>query len=186
MNDTPISVPSDTQVFFYEGVRLAYSPETGVCFRTDKAGEWWLVQPSELRKYTQVSLTNNKVKGLHRIVAEVFMNAGKPLRRDQVVDHIVQVDGTHKQDSLTNLRICTVSENIGNRRIAKNNTSGYKGICLQATTGKWQARINISGKKQHLGYFPTPEAAAEAYDTAALHHFGEFACTNRKLGLLTA
>ena len=183
-NDTPTSVPSDTQVFFYEGVRLAYSPETGVCFRADKAGEWWLVQPSKLRKYTQVSLTTNKQKGLHRIVAEVFLNYGKPLQKGQVVDHIVQVDGTHKQDRLTNLRICTVSENIGNRRMAKNNTSGYKGVEWHSATSKWRARLAISGKLQHLGYFTTPEAAAEAYDTAAIQHFGEFACTNVSLGLL--
>ena len=121
---------------------------------------------------------------LHRIIAEVFLNSGKPLTPQQDVDHAEHVDGSHAQDSLNNLRICSRSENLRNQQLSGNNTSGFKGVCWNKPTSKWRARIVISGKLQHLGCYHTPEAAAKAYDTAAIQHFGEFACTNTKLGLL--
>lgn len=40
------------------------------------------------------------------------------------------------------------------------------------------------GRQVHLGYFKDEVAAAEAYDTGALLHFGEFARTNKMEGLL--
>jgi hypothetical protein len=37
------------------------------------------------------------------------------------------------------------------------------------------ARIKIDGKHRHLGCFSTPEEARNAYASAAVKHFGEFA-----------
>jgi hypothetical protein len=34
--------------------------------------------------------------------------------------------------------------------------------------------------------YKTAQEAAIAYDQAAIEHYGEFACTNKKLGLLDA
>jgi len=38
------------------------------------------------------------------------------------------------------------------------------GVCYHQ--GKYQAQINLFGKRQHLGYFNTPELAFQAYKTA--------------------
>jgi hypothetical protein len=182
MNDEVLcSMPADTKFFVYQQIPLAYSPETGMCWKAWKTGRWTLVTPGTLRGYTVLYFGANR-HWLHRIIAEVFLNAGKPLTPQQEVDHREHIDGSHRQDRLSNLRICSLQENAQNRKLSPSNTSGYKGVHLHIPTDKWLASIQISGKKQHLGLFHTPEAAAKAYDKAALQHFGEFACTNRKLG----
>ena len=178
------SMPEDTKFFVYQGVKLAYSPETGMCWRVDgRDGNWKLVTPGTAKgTYTHLGI-GGRMWLLHRIVAEVFLNVGKPLTAQQDVDHIQQADGSHYQDRLINLRICSRSENNWNRKLSLNNTSGYKGVSWHKLMGKWRAKILLRGKSQHLGYFQTPEAAAKAYDAAAIYHFGEFALTNEQLGL---
>ena len=187
MNDNVLrNMPADTKFFIYQGATLAYSPETGMCWRVDKrTGNWNLITPgTSSRGYTVLGI-KGKLPRLHRILAEVFLNAGKPLGTHQHVDHKEQVDGTHSQDRLSNLRICSCSENQQNQKLSGDNTSGYKGVCWHKRDCKWQAAIRIQGKQQQLGYFPTPEAAAQAYDAAAIRYFGEFSLTNAKLGLLS-
>ena len=177
------SMPTDMKFFIYQEVPLAYSPETGMCWRADsRTGNWNLVTSGTASKgYTKLRI-GGKLLPLHRIVAEVFLNAGKPLTPQQEVDHREQVDGSHWQDRLDNLRICSRSENQHNRKLSSHNTSGFKGVCWNKPAGKWQANIRLRGKLQHLGHFPTPESAAEAYDAAAIRYFGEFSLTNGKLG----
>ena len=176
------NMPAGMKFFVYQEVPLAYSPETGMCWRANsRNGNWKLLTPGNWRgKYTLLRIGANLLR-LHRIIAEVFLNAGKPLG-DQQVDHREHADGSHYQDRLENLRVCSNSENSRNCRLSSHNTSGFKGICWHKREGKWQANIRLQGRLQHLGYFTTPEAAAEAYDAAAIRHFGEFALTNEELG----
>lgn len=79
-----------------------------------------------------------------------------------------------------NLRPATRSQNNANKQRHKNNTSGYKGVSWRKRTRQWQAYIGAGkgGKMIHLGYFTTAEAAARAYDAAAIVAWGEFARPN--------
>ncbi len=73
-----------------------------------------------------------------------------------------------------NLRVATHTQNMANRGIASNNTSGYKGVTLNKRTGKWAARVG----KDHLGAYSTAEEAAQIYNNAARERYGEFAFQN--------
>lgn len=53
---------------------------------------------------------------------------------------------------------------------------GYKGVTYRADMRKWRARINPGTGERHIGWFPTPEEAARAYDAAALAAWGEGKC----------
>lgn len=76
-----------------------------------------------------------------------------------------------------NLRKCDAAENSRNTTLAKNNTSGFKGV-RRTAEGRWKARITHNRKEIHIGHFDTKEEAAAAYDAAALILHMEFASPN--------
>ena len=162
--------------FTYMGVNLKYNPETGECWKQWKDKDWVLLIPGT-DGYTRIIIAGKHMT-LHRILAEIFLNMGKPLTAWQMVDHKEPRDGSHAQDRLSNLRIASNSQNGMNRGCSSNNKSGYKGASLHKHSGKWQAVIMSQGRTKHLGYFPTAEAAALAYDKAAKGLHGEFAKLN--------
>ena len=88
------------------------------------------------------------------------------------VDHI---NGNPLDNRRANLRVCTRSENNGNLRRPRHNTSGFKGVCWEKWSGKWKATIKVKGKSRSLGRFLTPEDAHGAYCAAARAVWGEFA-----------
>lgn len=93
----------------------------------------------------------------------------------QQVDHIDR-DGLNNQKG--NLRLASRSMNSINRGVFKNNTSGYRGVGYVRHSQKWRARIDVDGVQTYLGIFDSPEAAARAYDKAALELHGSLAQLN--------
>lgn len=79
-------------------------------------------------------------------------------------------------DRISNLRLCTQFQNVGNVGIAKNNTSGFKGVSWRKSRNKWIACIYREKKRIYLGSFDQPEEAHLAYAEAAKSQWGEFAC----------
>jgi hypothetical protein len=90
------------------------------------------------------------------------------------IDHI---NGNGLDNRKENLRICTHAENGRNRKVNKGKKQSiYKGVTRNGN--KFKAAIVINWKKIYLGNYDTEEEAANAYDQAAMHHFGKFACLN--------
>jgi hypothetical protein len=88
------------------------------------------------------------------------------------VDHI---DCDPLNNSISNLRLATRSQNLANTRKKAGRTSKYKGVYWQKHTQKWMARIQVKGKSLYLGIFDSEEEAHAAYCKSAKEHFGAFA-----------
>lgn len=95
------------------------------------------------------------------------------------VDH---GDGDGLNNQRYNLRRATFLKNSKNRGKYRGSESQFKGI--QKQSHGWSAGISVRGKRQYLGFSTNPKIAAEIYDSAALKKYGEFARTNKMLGLL--
>jgi hypothetical protein len=91
--------------------------------------------------------------------------------------HIDHADRVKTNNSLLNLRFCSIAENQRNKDIQRNNTSGYKGVSWDKARQKWLAKIKINGKTKNLGRFVTKEEAYEAYKEASKEHHGDFGYT---------
>ena len=91
------------------------------------------------------------------------------------VDHI---SGNALDNRRENLRILTHSDNVKNARIRNDNTSGYKGVMWHKATQKWLSKIQINGKRIHLGLFDTPAKAHAAYCEASARLHGDFGRTS--------
>jgi hypothetical protein len=96
----------------------------------------------------------------------------------QCVDHH---DGDPLNNRRKNLRVCTQSQNMANRRKRVVGVSRYKGVALTggaSRTESWRAYIRINNRTVHLGCFATEYEAAIAYDIAAVKQWGVYAKVN--------
>lgn len=87
-------------------------------------------------------------------------------------------DTDRANNKFKNLRPADRAGNLANSRLSKANTSGFKGVTFDKSRKLWNARIVVHGRTLYLGRFDDRNAAAHAYDCAAISHFGEFARLN--------
>lgn len=140
---------------------LTYEPETGL-FR-------WNVTRGGAKKHEVAGAIHppnyiricvcRKAYLAHRL-AWFYVYGAWPVE----VDHINQIKNDNR---ITNLREVTRSENLQNRGILSSNSSGRKGVSLDAKSGKWKAQIQINGVNKSLGFYSTIESADIAYQRAA-------------------
>lgn len=90
------------------------------------------------------------------------------------VDH---KNGDGLDNRRENIRTCTHAQNMMNTKRYKSNKSGFKGVYYLRYSKKnpWAASIQLKGRREFLGLFPSKERASEAYNEAALKGAGEFA-----------
>jgi hypothetical protein len=97
----------------------------------------------------------------------------------------------HKNHNRSSCRIAdllkaTQSQNAANTNLRATSTSGFKGVCWHKKHNKYRAQIGFRGKVVELAFYNTAREAARAYDYVAARVFGEFALTNKQLGLLNS
>lgn len=89
-------------------------------------------------------------------------------------DHI---DRNKLNNRRSNLRVCTRSQNQGNRPSFVG-SSKFKGVSWNAQASKWQVSIMKDRVNFYLGRFRDESEAAKAYNKAAKEIYGEFAYLN--------
>jgi len=77
------------------------------------------------------------------------------IENNEVVDCIDHIDGNKFNNNINNLRSVSAQENRFNTKV-----KGYK---FDKRSGKYEARITLSGKYIHLGTFNNKEDASNAY-----------------------
>ena len=87
-----------------------------------------------------------------------------------ITDHI---SGDTTDNRRVNLRLCSSFENMQNRKIHENNTSGMIGVAF--FKGQWIARIQVNKRRILLGRFKTKEEAIKARLGAEADMYGKFA-----------
>ena len=113
------------------------------------------------------------IKGSRKRMAMQHIIMGIPRNRKKQIDHINNNSLINKK---CNLRFSTQAENTRNRRMPRDNASGYKGVYRSGK--KWRAQIKSYEKSIYLGSFMDKVTAAKAYNLAAVKYFGKFARIN--------
>jgi hypothetical protein len=166
------------------------------CIITLAHGQVTKVSPhryEELSKFSWHATKDKHTGGYYARRSELCIVDGKPRMLGIRMSRQILGLGTgdprkadHKNlDTLDNtdenLRISTNAENARNKRLQRNNTTGYKGVRrvtnsrTKEQTNKWMARIRVNSKAVYLGVFDSPEKAHAAYCKAATELHGEFA-----------
>lgn len=129
----------------------------------------WHAHKSQTKWYamTDLGTFRRTMLYMHRLIIRT--------RVGEIIDHI---NGNGLDNRRSNLRICTLRQNLCFRPAPKNNRSGFKGVGFDRKSKKWRASITSNRKWFYLGLFDSKKEAALAYDSAAKEKFGEFAFLN--------
>jgi len=145
--------------------RKIWSHLNGGCYCTFKE---IILKPSINNKgYETLKLSKNnnyKCFTTHRLVAMSFLN----FIPDGYMLHIDHIDGDILNNRCDNLQVLTASHHRYKTMADKPKkikpkavfSSKYKGVSWYERSKKWLARLDINGKRYHIGYF---ETEIEAY-----------------------
>lgn len=90
---------------------------------------------------------------------------------DLQVDHINHNKADNRK---CNLRVVTISQNLMNRNISSNNSSGYRGISFHNKKKKWISQIQLNGRLKYLGIFSDIKDAINARLEAEKKYFSDY------------
>lgn len=89
----------------------------------------------------------------------------------QPIDHI---NGIKTDNSIRNLRLCSLSQNQFNKPTQKNNTTGVKGVYWNKRDKRYVASVQFNGKKYSAGHHKDIDSAKEAVMKLREKLAGEF------------
>lgn len=151
--------------------RLQYDPNTGhwVWLKTPRSG--FVGKPAgslDAKGYWCIKIDGQSYKASR--LAFLYMTGEWP------TDEMDHVDTKPWNDVWTNLRPATRLENIQNRQMRTDNSSGAVGVYWNGANSKWIAQID----KVYLGSFASFDEAVAARDAAAKERHQDFVVLNGK------
>lgn len=149
---------------------LNYDPKTGVFV--------WKVKQARCIKIGQVAGRLNG-EGYINIQIDRITYLGHRLAWFYVYgawpSHLDHENIVRSANSLSNLRICTGTQNQANKAKLAGTSSAFKGVTWNKSSSKWQASIKCNRKSYYLGLFDDEHLAHLAYCAASQKFFGQFA-----------
>jgi len=148
---------------------LKYDPETGDFTRLSRVGRsgpaGTIVKTPQNAGYVTAALDGEEY--LQHRLAWLYVHGHFP---PADIDH---TNGVRDDNRIENLRLASRSENLQNKSMQRNNTSGLIGVSWRANRKHWIAQIRVGGTHRYLGSFKTAELARDAYlaAKAELHEF---------------
>lgn len=131
---------------------ISYNPETGefINKRFNRVSS-----TKHPNGYIMVSVGREKFLA-HRLAWE-FVNG-------EFTGEIDHIDNDKTNNSISNLRLVTRSQNQQNMPKRSNNTSGVKGVSWCKSKSKWRARVIKEGVDYVAGYFSNIDDAKRAIE----------------------
>jgi hypothetical protein len=116
---------------------------------------------------------HGKLISMHRTILECMLS--RALLPGEEVDHI---DHDGLNNSRSNLRLVSRSQNNANQRKRRNCSSRFKGVCWNKQHKKWKVEIAFEYRHMYVGCFDDEVDAARAYDRSAKKIFTTFCNLN--------
>lgn len=141
---------------------LHYCPQTGV-FSWIKARQkihvGQIAGSDKGDGYRRIKI-DGKNYSAHRL-AWLYVHGVWPAK---CVDHINRQPADNR---IENLRCVDWRENAQNLSLAKNNSSGFRGVYFETKTKRWKVQLRANRKNYFLGRYENLADAANAYAQAA-------------------
>ena len=143
---------------------LFYDDETGIFTRKNVKGR---IAGTNRKRGGYIEIyVNNKSYSAHRLAW--YLHYGEYSSSKLQIDH---VDHDKRNNAICNLRLVTPSENQRNRKLNKNNTSGFNGVVFHKPSKTWFSFIRLKpGNKKWLGAYENIEDAISARKTANIKY----------------
>jgi hypothetical protein len=140
----------------------------------------WKSIPSNFRRAKvgdlvgTVNTSGYRVVGIERVYYYAHRIIWKMMTGLDPVDQIDHADGDRLNNRWANFRGACNSENRWNTRLAKNNSSGTKGVCWDKSHNAWVAYIAAGSGHKIIGRFQNKTDAIAARLKAAEELHGQF------------
>lgn len=132
----------------------------------------------KLAQYRWCALMRDGVPYAARFVKGKALTMHRVIAEPPEGFHVDHINHDTLDNRRCNLRVCTKTENLRNRR-SHRGVSKYIGVS-RTKQGKWRTGI----QRSYVATFETQEEAARAYDAKAREIYGEFANLNFPTGSL--